>query len=114
MQLEARKYLFDIQSAAESVSTFCSGKTFEQYCSDELLKAAVERKFTVVGEALAQLQKLQPDIAAQIPQHRRIIGFRNILIHGYTSVDDKIVWGIVEADLTALRSAVSMLLREAQ
>lgn len=44
MRLEARKYLFDIQQAADSVAVFCAGKRYEQYRADELLRAAVERK----------------------------------------------------------------------
>lgn len=110
MRPESRKYLFDIQRAADSIAAFCGDKTFEDYRRDEMLKAAVERKFAVVGEALAKLATIDPDTAAQIPEHRRIIAFRNIIIHGYASVDDKIVWGVVEADLPALRSAAEKLL----
>jgi hypothetical protein len=55
MRLEARKYLFDIRLAADSISVFCAGKSFEQYRSNELLRAAVERKFGIIGEALARL-----------------------------------------------------------
>ncbi|MGH7485556.1 MAG: HepT-like ribonuclease domain-containing protein [Burkholderiales bacterium] len=110
MRPEARKYLFDIRLAADSIAAFCSGKSFEDYRRDEMLKAAVERKFAVVGEALSKLANADPATAARIPEHRRIIAFRNIIIHGYANVDDKIVWGVVEADLAALHSAVAELL----
>ena len=53
MRLEARKYLFDIRLAADSIAAFCAGKSFEQYRADELLRAAVECKFGIIGEALA-------------------------------------------------------------
>ena len=49
-------------------------------------------KFGIIGEALARLAKDDPEIAAQIPEHPRIIAFRNIIVHGYASVDDRIVW----------------------
>jgi len=45
MRLEARKYLFDIQQAADSISVFCAGKRFEHYRADELLRAAVKALF---------------------------------------------------------------------
>jgi uncharacterized protein with HEPN domain len=77
---------------------------------DELLRSAVERQFEIIGEALAGLARDEPDVAAGIPDHRRIIAFRNILIHGYATVDDKIVWGVVEGNLPALRKAVDSLL----
>ena len=112
MRPESRKYLFDIRVAADSIVTFCAGKNFEDYRHDEMLKAAVERKFAVIGESLAKLAQLDAETAARIPEYQRIIAFRNIIIHGYASVDDKIVWGVVEADLPALRSAITQLLAE--
>lgn len=112
MRPESRKYLFDIQVAAESIAAFCAGKHFDDYCRDEMLKAAVERKFTVIGEALAKLTLLDAETAARVPECGKIIAFRNIIIHGYASVDDKIVWGVVEADLPALQTAVIQLVSE--
>ncbi len=114
MRLEARKYLFDIQRAAESIEAFCRGKDFARYQADDLLQAAVERKFGIIGEALARLHSEDPQTANRIPDYRRIIAFRNIIVHGYANVDQRIVWGVIEADLTALRAAVASLLAEAR
>ena len=58
----------------------------------------MERKFEIVGEALAQLSKLAPDLAGRVPHLKRIIGFRNALIHGYASVDNAQVWRITSAE----------------
>jgi uncharacterized protein with HEPN domain len=41
---------------------------------------------------------------------QKIIGFRNILIHGYAAVDDRLVWGVVENHLNPLKKAVGALL----
>ena len=43
---------------------------------------------------------------------RRIIAFRNRLIHGYASVSDEVVWGLLETHLPALRRDVEKLLAE--
>jgi len=77
-----------------------------------ILRAAVERKFEIIGEALVRLSKLDAAIASRIGEHQRIIAFRNILIHGYNNVDDFLVWGIVESKLAALRRDVTTLLAE--
>ena len=53
MRLEARKYLFDIQHATTQIVEFTTGKTFADYTGDSMLCAAVERKFEIIGEALA-------------------------------------------------------------
>jgi len=71
-----------------------------------MLRSAVERQFSIIGEALSRLDKDSPDVAAAIPDHGRIIAFRNILIHGYAAVDDRIVWGVIENHLASLRNAV--------
>ena len=42
-------------------------------------------------------------------QHSRIIAFRNILIHGYTNVDDRLVWSVVETKLPTLIDEVARL-----
>ena len=42
MRLEVKKYLFDIQSAAELLAKFTVGKSFRDYQRDPMLRAAVE------------------------------------------------------------------------
>ena len=75
-----------------------------------MLRAAVEREFEIVGEALARLAKDDPDVASEITEFRRIVAFRNILIHGYAEVDHRLVWDVVENTPPALRREVSALL----
>lgn len=110
MRLEAKKYLYDIQQAASRIADFTSGKRLEDYRADALLRSGVERQFEIIGEALAQLARLDENIVAQISEHRRIIAFRNILIHGYAEVDDRLVWDIIETKLPILRREVETLL----
>jgi uncharacterized protein with HEPN domain len=110
MQLEARKYLYDILQAADLLASFSQGKILEQYQHDPMLRSAIERQFEITGEALNQLLKLAPDLASRITEHKRIIAFRNILIHGYAEVDGRIVWGVLEQKLPLLREEVSKLL----
>ncbi len=64
-----------------------------------MLRAAVERQFEIIGEALNRLSQIAPKVAEQATDRRRIISFRNILIHGYAEIDDRVVWGAVEAKL---------------
>lgn len=45
-------------------------------------------------------------------EHRRIIAFRNILIHGYAEVDDRLVWDVVMTKLPILRREIESLLQE--
>jgi uncharacterized protein with HEPN domain len=75
-----------------------------------MLRSAVERQFEVIGEALNQLSKADPQLAGQIPDLPRIVAFRNILIHGYATVDDALVWQLLDAKLPDLVEALRRLL----
>lgn len=110
MRPEARKYLWDASQAVDRITRFVAGKTFQSYQADELLRSAVERQFEIIGESLAQLRTADAETAASVPDSARIVAFRNLLIHGYATVDDKIVWGVVEGSLPQLQKALSRLL----
>ncbi len=112
MQLEARKYLYDIQEAAGLAAQFADGKDFGEYQRNPMLRLAVERAFSIIGEALTQLTRADAAIVERITDFRSIIAFRNILIHAYAQVDDRIVWGIVESKLPVLIEEVAALMRE--
>ena len=114
MRLEAKKFLYDIQHASNLLEQFTAGKTFADYQQDAMLRYAVERGLAIIGEALSQLAKIDAAMAARIGQHRSIIAFRNILIHAYAEVDDRIVWDIVETELPQLHAEATALLREAK
>ena len=113
MRLETRKYLHDIQRAVKLLIEFTADKAFEDYETDAMRRAAVEREFEIIGEALAQLAKADPEVAARISDHRRIIAFRNILIliHGYADVDARLVWDVVKTKLPILSREIEDLLK---
>lgn len=112
MRLEAKKYLYDIQQAAGLIASFTEGKTLADYEGDAMLRAAVERQFEIIGEALARMARLEEPLAERISDYRRIIAFRNILIHGYAEIDHRIVWDIIESKLPTLCREVAALLEE--
>ena len=109
MRREAKKHLYDIANAARLSASCTEGKSFPQFTEDAILRAAVEREFEIVGEALSQLARVDGKIALRMSEYRQIIAFRNILAHAYAQVDDRIVWDIVESKLSTLRSEVGLL-----
>jgi uncharacterized protein with HEPN domain len=110
MRLEAKKYLFDIQRAAGLIAEFTSGLSFEDYQTRPMVRAAVEREFEIVGEALVQLIRVDTSVADCITDRRRIVAFRNILVHGYADVDDQLVWDVITTKLSTLQEEVNSLL----
>jgi uncharacterized protein with HEPN domain len=106
----AAKLLWDARRAADRIAGVVAGKRFEDYIANDVLRWAVERQFTIIGEALSALRRIEPALGSSIPDLARIIAFRNVLIHGYAGVDDRLVWGVIERDLDVLRSSLSRLL----
>ncbi len=110
MELEAKKCLYDVQKACREIEAFTAELTFEEFRANAMVRAAVERKFEIVGEALNRLARTNSDILEQIHEHPRIIGFRNVIAHGYDVVDVEIVWEVVRGFLPRLRDDVDRLL----
>ncbi len=107
---EVRKYLFDILQACELLAQFTAGKTLWEYSANPLVRSGVERQFEIIGEALGQALRLDPSLATHISDCPRIIAFRNRLSHGYASVSDEVVWGVLEASLPILHREVQTLM----
>lgn len=114
MRLETQKFLFDVLEAVNLIAEFCADETYERYSVSAYLRSAVERQFITAGEALSQLTKIDAATFERVPDCRQIISFRNQLVHGYQSIDDLVVWGVVTNDLPGLRAAVEVLLEEAE
>lgn len=111
MRPEAAKLLADVIDSCAVLHEWRSGRTLDEYSSDRQFRRAVERELEIVGEALNQLVNRDPDTANRIEDVRRIIGLRNRLVHGYATIDDRIVWAILDEPVARLLEQTRSLLR---
>lgn len=109
---EILKYLYDIREACDLIVEFTMGKTFDDYTVDAMLRSAVERQFEIIGEALNQAIRRDPDLGKAITDIAKIIAFRNRLIHAYAAISDEVVWGVIETSLPTLQREVVDLLED--
>lgn len=112
MQRDPRAFLWDVREAALAIQSFKAGMDAAAYADNALVQAAVERKFEVIGEALNQLAKSAPSLAARIADLPQIVAFRNQLIHGYATINATTVWNISQNALPGLIETVQSLLDE--
>ncbi len=112
MQRDARAFLWDVRESALAIQSFIAGMDATAYAGNAMAQAAVERKFEIIGEALNQLAKLDATLAARIPDLPQIVAFRNLLIHGYATVNVATVWNIAQSALPMLIETVEALLDE--
>jgi uncharacterized protein with HEPN domain len=111
---EAAAFLWDARRAAERITRFTAGRSYDDYLDDDMLRAAVERQFEIIGEAFTGLRRLDAALAAQLPDLPQIIAFRNVLIHGYASINHQIVWDAIRDDLPRLQATLTRFLGRAQ
>ncbi|MBA3615778.1 MAG: DUF86 domain-containing protein [Actinomycetota bacterium] len=104
--------LRQIADACSFVLSVTEGKTLEDYSGERLLRQGVERNLQIIGEAVGRLRRDDPETADSLSEHERIVGFRNVLVHGYDLVDDAIVWDTIRTKLPLLLSEVERLLEK--
>jgi uncharacterized protein with HEPN domain len=112
MDNDIKAWLYDILNAIMEIESFFndSTKEFAKYQNDLRTKRAVERNIEIIGEALSRI--LKRDETILISNSRKIVDTRNRIIHGYDSVSDDVIWGIVIRHLPILQTEIQELLGE--
>ncbi len=112
MDNDIKGWLYDILNAIMEIESFFASqpKVFADYQSDVRTKRAVERNIEIIGEAMSRI--LKSDDSIIITNSRMIVDVRNRIIHGYDSVSDEIIWGILLKHIPILQVEVEKLLNE--
>lgn len=89
----------DVMDRAEA---FVGEMRPDEFAADDRTVFAVERCFTVLGEAV---RHVPDDVRAAHPDvpWQDIIGMRNRVTHDYLYTDREIIWRTVRVDFPALR-----------
>lgn len=109
MRRDTKAFLVDVIEAADAILAAVTGIDLDEYCNSRLIRSSVEREFIIIGEALTNLSRLNPELFSRIENAPRIISFRNKLTHEYVKVDNALVWGVIQSHLKPLRSACMAL-----
>ena len=112
MPHDLKKSVWDALEACRMIQEFTAGRTLASYQADTMRHLAVERLFTILGEAFKRIDEAAPSFRAQFPETGKIIGTRNRVMHDYDSVDDDILWLAVENQIPALVNKLAAWLDE--
>ena len=112
MDQETKAWLFDILNAIMEIDCFLkeSPRDFITFKNDIRTRRAIERNIEIIGEAINRVISKDPNVS--ISNARKIVDTRNRIIHGYDSVSDEIIWGIVINHIPILQTEVKSLLSE--
>jgi uncharacterized protein with HEPN domain len=103
MPRDQRAYLSDAVDSCDAIKTAIRNLDLKEYLTNRLVRSSVEREFIIIGEAMSALSRIAPETFGAITRARRIVDFRNQLTHEYATVDDALVWAIVQNDVPVLR-----------
>lgn len=111
MNEKVLKCLYDIKFAIDEIDSYFleREKHFENYSNDIILKRAIERDLEIIGEAINRILIIDPEFP--IINARRIVGLRNQIIHGYDSVSDENIWGIIMNHVPKLKLEIEELIK---
>lgn len=103
--------LEDILAAIREIETFSTGKTFDDYMAEPMLRRAVERDVEIISEASRYIPEQLKANHPIIPW-RKVAGVGNILRHGYKLIDDHEMWDIITHDIAPLTATIESMLLE--
>ena len=108
---EEAKLLIDMRDAARKITHMLGSQPFDLLPDEDPVRDAVYWNFTIIGEACAQLRKINESLTDRITESWRIIGFRNQVVHGYGKINHAITARIIDEKLPILLAELDELLR---
>lgn len=105
-------FLWDALDFAKNVQIAVGDTSLETYLEGGPVAWATERQIELIGKALNKLRKAAPETAERVPDVHKVIGLRNVLVHGYTQVNSTIVWLAATQSIPALIPTLEALLAE--
>jgi uncharacterized protein with HEPN domain len=106
--LRDSSYLWDMLESAREVLLFTRDLSFGDYSTNRMLQLAAERSIQIIGEAANRVSITFREAHPDIPW-RRIVAQRNILVHEYADIEDRLVWDLVQDHLPQLVAQLQRL-----
>ncbi len=107
---KTHKFLWDVKLTIEQLESFMEGVSLESYQKNLEKQHATERCFEIIGEALNRIYRNDSELAESISDIHKIIGFRNIISHGYDILDEILVWKTYQDYLPKLKGEIQQLI----
>ena len=107
-QVKLGELLWDVHAAGMKIVEFTSGRDFEEFAANELLRSVVASMFGIIADALRQVQAQFPDEFAKISNGNRLIETDTAA----STLPDEKVWRIVEELIPELVAEARTLLED--
>lgn len=109
MSRDYKVFLDDILKAINKIQKYTINLSFEDFSKSELIIDAVIRNFEIIGEAI---KNIPDDLKQRVSkvEWKKIVGFRDILIHQYFGISINILWDVIQNKLELLKDQINSLL----
>lgn len=108
---EIKNLLEDIYDAIQKIISYTKGMSYDDFIRDDKTVDAVVRNFEIIGEAS---NRIADDFKINHPEieWRRIVGFRNRIIHEYFGIDYENLWRIKNENIPTLSEFMEQILED--
>lgn len=110
--LDALGLLQDVVDAGAFMQARGDKLDLSGYLQNEDLRVIFERKFEIIGEAIGLLRKRHPALFGRVRHAANAIDFRNVISHGYSSVNHEMVWQVFARELPELLEDSNAIMAE--
>ncbi len=104
-------YIQHMQDALQKIIGYSSSHSYNDLLREEWDQDAVMRNLEIIGEAANNLDESFRGKYSEIPW-RKIIDFRNVVVHHYADLDLEVVWQIITTDIPPLKKKIESILSE--
>jgi len=99
----------DMLDAIQTIQQYSRGLTYDEFIKDSKTVDAVIRRLMIIGEAASHIPE---EIASKTTgiEWQRIRGMRNVIVHEYFGVSERIIWDTIQIDLPGIIQPLKMLI----
>lgn len=112
MRPETAASLYDMHQAADRIAEATLGHDYHSFVDSWILVSAVERQLAIIGEALVRIRERDREVFEAIDDAPKIVGLRNLIVHGYDAIDPEVLWSLIEEKLPLMRLTLAGLRRD--
>jgi uncharacterized protein with HEPN domain len=100
-----------IYDAILDIESYTQNVEIDEFLNNSMMRFACVKQIEIIGEAS---NHISADFRARFKEieWREIVSLRNILVHEYFGIVNRIIWGIIQKDIPDLKVKIENILNQ--